>query len=131
MFIAVEIDADSMAELEAKLPRVLILSDFTGIDEALVVDFGKQAMDGLVVRTFAGGRMSAGMRAGLAALEQLAVPTVITSRVPGGRIVDPPDYEFPAVVANGQPDNKARILLMLALTRSTDVTELQRIFDTY
>ena len=115
----------------AKLPRVLILSDFTGIDEALVVDFGKQDMDGLVVRTFAGGRMSAGMRAGLAALEQFAVPTVITSRVPGGRIVDPPDYEFPAVVANGQPDNKARILLMLALNRSTDVTELQRIFDTY
>jgi L-asparaginase len=115
----------------ARLPRVLILSDFTGIDEAVVVDFGKQEMDGLVVRTFAGGRMSAGMRSGLAALEQYAVPTVITSRVPGGRIVDPPDYEFPAVVANGQPDNKARILLMLALNRSTDVTELQRIFDTY
>ena len=75
--------------------------------------------------------MSAGMRSGLAALEQYAVPTVITSRVPGGRIVDPPDYEFPAVVANGQPDNKARILLMLALHQSTDVTELQRIFDTY
>jgi L-asparaginase/Glu-tRNA(Gln) amidotransferase subunit D len=51
--------------------------------------------------------------------------------VPGGRIVAPPDYEFPAVVANGQMDNKARILLMLALTRSTDVTQLQRIFDTY
>jgi len=119
-----------VANLES-LPRVFILSDFTGIDEALVINFGNQDMDGLIIRTFAGGRMSAGMLAGLAALEQVGVPTVVTSRVPGGRIVAAPDYEFPAVVANGQPDNKARILLMLALTRSSGTTELQRMFDTY
>jgi len=119
-----------VSNLEA-LARVFILSDFTGIDESLVVAFGKQDMDGLVVRTFAGGRMSVGMRAGLAALEKVGVPTVITSRVPGGRIVAAPAYEFPAVIANGQPDNKARILLMLALTRSSGTAELQRIFDTY
>ena len=119
-----------VANLES-LPRVFILSDFTGIDEALVVDFGNQDMDGLIIRTFAGGRMSAGMLAGLAALEQVGVPTVVTSRVPGGRIVAAPDYKFPAVVANGQPDNKARILLMLALTRSSGIAELQRVFDTY
>lgn len=113
------------------LPRVLILSDFTGMDESLVIDFGKQQMDGLVVRTFAGGRMSAGMLAGLAGLEDLGAPVVVTSRVPGGRIVEAPDYDFPAVVSNGQPDNKARILLMLALTRSSSTAELQRMFDTY
>jgi L-asparaginase type II len=113
------------------LPKVAILSDFTGIDETLVSSFGKQKMDGLIVRTFAGGRMSAGMSAGLAKLERRGVPTVITSRVPGGRIVAAPDYDFPAVVANGQPDNKARILLMLALTRTSDRIEIQRIFDTY
>lgn len=75
--------------------------------------------------------MSAGMLAGLASLEQRGIPTVITSRVPGGRIVEAPDYEFAAVVSNGQPDNKARILLMLALTRTSDLKEIQRIFDTY
>ena len=110
---------------------MFILSDFTGIDATLVSNFGKQAMDGLVVRTFAGGRMSTGMLAGLASLETLGVPIVVTSRVPGGRIVNAPDYDFSAVVANGQQDNKARILLMLALTQVSDLSEIQKIFDTY
>ncbi len=115
----------------AALPVVNILSDFTGIDENLVRNFGKQEMDGLVVRTFAGGRMSNGMSVGLESLEQRGTPTVITSRVPGGRIVSAPDYDFSAVVSNGQQDNKARILLMLALTRTSELSEIQRIFDTY
>jgi L-asparaginase len=113
------------------LPDVFILSDFTGIDQSLVTDFGQQTMDGLVIRTFAGGRMSAGMEAGLVSISDRGIPTVITSRVPNGRIVEAPDYEFPAVVSNGQQDNKARILLMLALTQTSDLTEIQRIFDTY
>jgi L-asparaginase len=122
-----EFDVSSLVAL----PGVYILSDFTGIDETLVRDFGNQEMDGLVVRTFAGGRMSTGMLAGLASLEQRGTPTVITSRVPGGRIVSAPDYDFSAVVSNGQQDNKARILLMLALTRTSELSEIQRIFDTY
>lgn len=113
------------------LPEVLILSDFTGMNEIIVRKFGEQEMDGLVVRTFAGGRMSTGMLAGLAKLEQLSIPTVVTSRVPGGRIVSAPDYDFSVVVSNGQQDNKARILLMLALTRTSELDEIQRIFDTY
>jgi L-asparaginase len=51
--------------------------------------------------------------------------------VPNGRIVGPPAYDFPAVVANGQQDNKARILLMLALTKTSNLAGIQRIFDTY
>lgn len=113
------------------LPNVLILSDFTGLDEAVVRHFGKQPMDGLVIRTFAGGRMSAGMLAGLKSISDPGVPMVVTSRVPKGRIVSPPDYDFPAVVSRGQQDNKARILLMLALTRTVDHDEIQRIFDRY
>ena len=75
--------------------------------------------------------MSAGMSAGLLSLDRRGTPTVVTSRVPGGRIVSAPDYDFSAVVSNGQQDNKARVLLMLALTQTSDLTEIQRIFDTY
>ena len=113
------------------LPNVLIFSDFTGLDESVILRFGNQPMDGLVVRTFAGGRMSAGLSAGLESISERAIPTVVTSRVPKGRIVSPPDYAFPAIVSRGQQDNKARILLMLALTRTSDRDEIQRIFDTY
>ena len=48
----------------------------------------------------------------------------------GGRIVSAPSDDFPAVFTRGQPDNKARILLMLALTRTKEPAALQRIFDT-
>jgi len=51
--------------------------------------------------------------------------------VPKGRIVSPPNYEIPAIVSRGQQDNKARILLMLALTKTSDLDEIQRIFDSY
>ncbi|MEM9314601.1 MAG: asparaginase [Pseudomonadota bacterium] len=114
-----------------ELPEVLILTDFTGMDSEIVKRFAGQPMDGLVIRTFAGGRMSAGMRMGLEAVAHRGIPTVITSRVPRGRIVLAPDYAFPAIVSNGQQDNKARILLMLALTRTSEGDEVQRIFDTY
>ena len=124
---ASEFDVSNIADL----PDVLILSDFTGIDQSIVERFGKQSMDGLVIRTFAGGRMSAGMLAGLESIAERGIPTVITSRVPKGRIVNAPDYDFPAIVSNGQQDNKARILLMLALTKTSDRTEIQRIFDLY
>jgi L-asparaginase len=113
------------------LPDVFILSDFTGIDESVVRNFGQQEMDGLVIRTFAGGRMSAGMLAGLESISSRGIPIVITSRVPNGRIVEAPEYDFPAVVSNGQQDNKARILLMMALTQTSGLTDIQRIFDTY
>ena len=113
-----------------QLPRVEILTDFTGIDPSLVSDFVSRKPDGLVIRTFAGGRMSAGMREGLMKAG-VDIPKVITSRVPGGRIVGKPHYDFPAVIAADLPDNKARILLMLGLTSSKDLKELQRIFETY
>jgi L-asparaginase len=119
-----------VAGLEA-LPKVPILSDFAGLDQALVEHFAKQAMGGLVVRTFAGGRMSAGMQSGLEGLAGRGVPIVVTSRVPMGRIVAPPRYGFPAIVSRELPDNKARILLMLALTATSDPEEIRRIFASY
>lgn len=119
-----------IANLNA-LPRVLILSDFTGMDAEVVEHFATQPMGGLVIRTFAGGRMSAGMIKGLRKIADRNIPIVITSRVPNGRIVSPPRYDFSHVIANGQQDNKARILLMLALQQTSELTEIQRIFDTY
>ncbi|MEE4278352.1 MAG: asparaginase [Halieaceae bacterium] len=114
-----------------QLPEVMILSDFTGIDPAVVERFARQPMDGLVVRSFAGARTSAGMAQGLKAVAELGLPTVVTSRVPRGRVVSPPTYPFPAIAATEQQDNKARILLMLALTRSSEVEEIRRIFSSY
>jgi L-asparaginase len=56
---------------------------------------------------------------------------VVASHVPGGRIVGDPVEGLPAVVARDFSPNKSRVLLMLALTRTRDVKEIQRLFDTY
>lgn len=123
-----EFDISSVPEL----PTIPVLTDFTGFDASTFRLLNPQKIDGIVIRTFAGGRMSAGMLEGLTAVQSVGFITVVTSRVPGGRIVGAPDYPFPAVVSkNGLQDNKARILLMLALTKTSELEEIQRIFDTY
>ncbi len=113
------------------LPSVELAYDYTGFDGSLIEDIVSRAPDGMVVATFAGGRMSAGARRGVGAALEAGIPLVIASRVPGGRIVGEPLGDAPAVVARDLPPHKARILLMLALTRSRKAAEIQRIFDTY
>ncbi len=115
----------------SSLPYVPILGDYSGFDESLVEDFTSDEMVGLVIRTFAGGRMSHGMIAGLANLERFDLKVVVTSRVPKGRIVQAPNYPFKAVFSRGLQDNKTRILLMLSLTKTNDMSEIKRMFETY
>ena len=113
------------AELEGAFAEGL------GFDGSAIEDLVERSPDGLVVTTFAGGRMSAGAQRGVQAAVDAGIPVVIASRVPGGRIVGNPAEQFGAVVARDLPAHKARILLMLALTNAQSMVELQRVFDTY
>jgi L-asparaginase len=113
------------------LPEVEVAVDYTGFDGSTLDYLASLKPDGIVVTTFAGGRMSAGAREGVRKVVETGIPLAIASRVPGGRIVGDPVGDVAAVVARDLPAHKARILLMLALTRSRNVREIQRIFDTY
>jgi L-asparaginase type II len=113
------------------LPNVALVSDYAGSDGSLIEHVASRNPDGMVVATFAGGRMSAGGRRAAPAAAEAGIPLVIASRVPGGRIVGNPARDVKAVVSRDLPPHKARILLMLALTRSRDLQEIQRMFDTY
>ena len=113
------------------LPHVEIIADYAGFDGSAIDDCVEGSSAGLVVSTFAGGRMSAGAQRGVQVAVDAGIPVVISSRVPGGRIVGNPAEQFGAVVARDLPAHKARILLMLALTQSQSMDELQRIFDLY
>jgi L-asparaginase len=113
------------------LPTVEIAVDYTGYDGSTVEYLLSREPDGIVMTTFAGGRMSAGARSGIRAAVDAGIPLAIASRVPGGRIVGNPVGDSPVVVARDLPPHKARILMMLALTRTDDVGEIQRMFDTY
>lgn len=116
-----------VSDLE-RLPSVEVVSDYTASDGALLDWLVTREPDGLVVITFAGGRMSSGTREGVRRAVDAGIPVVLASRVPGGRIVGDPGAELGAVVAPDLPGHKARILLMLALTRTQDPGALQRLF---
>ncbi len=113
------------------LPNVVLVSDYAGFDGSLIDHLVGTTPDGIVVATFAGGRMSAGARRAVQGAAEAGIPLVIASRVPGGRIVGNPLGDTAAVVSRDLPSHKARILLMLALTRTREIQEIQRIFDIY
>ena len=60
-----------------------------------------------------------------------AITTLDTLRAAQRRTMSPPDYEFPAIVFQRTAQQQSRILLMLAHTKTTEVDEIQQIFDLY
>jgi L-asparaginase len=115
-----------------ELPRVDIVVSYVGADGI--------AIDALIAAG-ARGIVSAGTGAGRptpledAALDRAVAAgalVVQSSRVGSGRVVRSPGLRSRQIVA---ADNllpwKARILLSLALTRTSDVDTIQRMFDTY
>ncbi len=113
------------------LPKVEIIQDFTGFDPAILSYFFNKDIAGLVLQTFAGGRISAGASIGLEQVKPNKMPLVIASGVISGRIIGQSPYTFPAVFSNDFRANKARILLMLILTKNSDLTYIQHCFNKY
>lgn len=114
----------------SSLPQVEILQDFAGIDAEILSYFLKRPNQGLVISSFAGGRMSKGMSA-ISDLPADHKPIVIASSIKGGRIMGTNPAGTPIIIANDLPANKARILLMLALTQTTDIETIQAYFKKY
>lgn len=122
------------------LPPVGMAKDFTGYDGSTIRDWADAGVDGIVVEAFGGGRASPGADDAIREVAARGIPVVVASRVPGGRTlagstsVDDervPLSELGIVTARNLNAQKARVLLMLALTRTTDGTEIQEIFDAY
>ena len=113
------------------LPEVALLTDYPGFDPALMDGVIAAKPSGVVVAAFAGGRMSAGAREAVKRASAAGLAVVVASNVPGGRIVGNPAEGLAAVVARDHSPGKSRVLLMLALTQSRELRDLQRVFDTY
>jgi L-asparaginase len=117
------------------LPRV----DVFLVYQAAPGDLIKAAIDlgarGIVLATAGAGATSGTEGQGIAYAREKGVPVVATTRTGSGRIARPrePGPAGPATyVAGGDlAPVKARVLLMLGLTRTTDLTELQRMFEEY
>ena len=114
----------------AELPRVDIVYAYAGADGAAARGCIEAGARGLVSAGFAPGSATAAQRETM--LEATpAVAIVQSTRVGSGRVAESTRRAAPIVSADNLSPQKARILLMLALTVTSDPTELARIFATY
>ena len=116
----------------AGLPRVDIAYAYTGSDGTAVRAFVAAGAKGIVSAGFAPGFPGT---ADSAALEQAIASGVVvvqSTRAGSGRTFRGERFRRNGILtADNLNPQKARILLALALTRSTDPVEIERIFRTY
>ena len=121
----------AVAELES-LPRVDVDIAYAGADGTAIDAFVEAGAQGIVAAGFAPGLNTPGQLAALAAAREQGVVVVQSSRVGSGRVPSLRVAHVPgSVSADNLTPQKARVLLMLALTRSEDPTEIQVLFDRY
>jgi len=116
-----------------KLPRVDVIYTYAGADGALMEAAVAQARaEGLVIAGFPTGSGTPAMDELTKRFAARGIPVVMTNRGGMGRVIDTrPVERRPLIWGDNLTPQKARVLLMLALTRTRDPAELQRIFATY
>ena len=114
------------------LPRVDIIPAYAGADAVLVEAAVKAGAKGLISEGLPSGSPSPAQRTGLIHAARAGVAVVQSSRSGSGRVIDDKVAlrEAGFIAADNLTPQKARILLMLALTVTSDPAEIRRIFET-
>jgi L-asparaginase len=118
----------------AALPRVDIIYAYAGLGPELIEAAVRAGARGLVIAGVGDGNMSAPALAACTAAARAGVAVVRASRTGGGvveRNIEVDDDAAGFVTAEELNPQKARVLLMLGLTRTTDAAALQRLFTVY
>ena len=122
-----------------QLPRVDIILVYQGASGDLIRAAVTAGTRGMVVASAGAGATSGTQRQALADAAEAGVVVAISSRTGGGRIAplrntgtaEPDSHRYPRVYAEDLTPVKARILLMLALTSTNKLDQMQRIFGEY
>jgi L-asparaginase len=115
------------------LPRVDVVLSYVNADGAMIEAAAKAGAKGIISAATGAGRPTpAEDDAFDKAYKENGMLMCLSSRVAGGRVVRSPGLKRHGFVAadNLQPW-KARILLSLALSKTTNADDIQRMFDTY
>ena len=116
------------------LPDVKIIYGYAGIDSLFVATAINQQVDGIVYAGVGNGNPNTTNLNMLAEAVKKGIPVVRSARTPFGPTtqfdeVDDPKYGFSA--SWFKTPEKSRILLMMALMKTKDYQEIQRIFQEY
>ena len=124
-----EFDVAALTEL----PRVDIVPAYAGADAAFVHAAIAAGAKGIISAGFPSGSPSPAQKIALKEAAKAGVIVLQSSRSGSGRVIDDKvairDAGF--LAADNLIPHKARILLMMALTVTTDTDEIRRIFNTY
>ena len=116
----------------AELPRVDIAYAYAGADGLVVNALAEAGVDGIVAAGLGGGSSSPEFMAALKGARERGIPVVIATQTGNGRVMRTRRFvEDGYIAADNLAPKKARILLMLALTRTNDPGEIQRMMLEY
>jgi len=115
------------------LPRVDVVLSYVGADGTMIGAAAAAGAKAIVSAATGAGRPTpAEDEAFDRVFREKGVLMCLCSRVAAGRVVRSPGLKRRGFVAGDNlPPWKARILLALALTRTTDADDIQRMFDSY
>ena len=121
----------AVAEL-TELPRVDIAYAYAGADGLVVNALVEGGAAGIVAAGLGGGGSSPEFMTALRAAQRRGVPVAVATQTGNGRVMRSRRFvEDGYIAADNLAPKKARILLMLALTRTNDPAELQRMMLEY
>jgi len=126
-----------IALMDGPLPRVDIVAMYAGADGTQVRAAGAAGAKGIVIQALGLGNVNVPVYEAIEEAVKRGIVIVISTRVPDGRVL--PVYgtvgggqslkEAGAVFADNLSPQKARILLMLALQTTSNVVDIQQLFD--
>src|SRR5436189_1855959 len=115
-----------------ELARVDIAASYAGADGTAIRAFVAAGARAIVAASLPPGVTTPGETDALVEARRRGVLVVLSSRAGSGRVLPRTVLrERGFVVADNLNPQKARVLAMLALTRTDDVAEVQRMFDEY
>jgi L-asparaginase type II len=116
----------------ASLPAVEVAYAYRDAPGYLIDAMVEHGVKGIVVDGTGAGSLTASQTEAVERAQKKGVVVVATARTHGGRVQDTPRRREAGIVpGDNLVPEKARILLQLALTRSSDVGEITRIFNEY
>ncbi|RZL63987.1 MAG: asparaginase [Variovorax sp.] len=127
---ASEFDIDNITAL----PLVEIAYGYEGVTSTAIDALGQSGIKALIHAGTGNGSVANRIVPNLQKVSTAGIPVIRSSRVPDGfvlRNAEQPDDKYDWVVAHDLRPQKARILAMVALTKTKDTRELQRIFWEY
>jgi L-asparaginase len=127
------VDTEFDVQRQASLPRVDVVLSYVGADGAMIEAVANAGAKGIVSAGTGAGRPTPAEDAAFDRVHrERGILVCFCSRVASGRVVRSPGLAQRGFVAGDNlPPWKARILLSLALTKTTNADEIQGMFDAY